>query len=250
MLEKQRRRSAAAGAQPAAESQGAPGPASEPADRPADGTADGPADGTGADARIDPAGGAATGPAHDERPGKPRPAWMGVLPELVALVLCVVLWTRTADLDTTVEGPGPAMFPRLLIALLAIAMVARVVQHARAVRKAVREGGPDARPPRVTEGEIDEQALSMPRVWQAIGLSVGYVVATIYIGWIIGTFAFLVTFLYMCGKRRLYVTVPASAATAVALAYVFVKVVYIALPTGVGVFDVLTVRLLQALGAF
>lgn len=176
-----------------------------------------------------------------------RQHWIEVLPEVGILLFCALLYQQTGGLGTTVEGPGPALFPRVLIALLAVAMVVRLVQHIRNIRAGGTDG--DAAPVMEEGVDNDDLPISRARVWQAIGMSVGYVVGTIYVGWVLATFVFLVVFLYMAGKRNLWLTVPVGAGLAVGLAYVFVKVVYIALPTGVGAFDLFTLRLLQALGA-
>lgn len=166
-----------------------------------------------------------------------RRAWLRVVPEIGVLGFCAVLYAMTSDLDTTVPGPGPAFFPRLLIALLAVSMIVRIGQAVLEIRRERAE-------------KAVETTVSMPRVWLAIGLAVGYVVATLYLGWIIATFAFIVVFLYLAGKRTLWLTVPLGAGLSIGMAYVFVKVVYIALPTGIGVFDQFTIGLLQALGVF
>jgi putative tricarboxylic transport membrane protein len=179
-----------------------------------------------------------------------RSVWQGILPEVSVLVLCALLYSRTGDLDTTVEGPGPAVYPRLLIGLLVVAMFVRIGQTLLEVRRARAEAGDHGVAVAKGNDEPDEPAISMVCVWQAIALSVGYVVSTLYLGWVVGTFAFLVIFLFLTGKRRLWLTIPLSAGITVGLAYVFVKVVYIALPTGVGVFDLFTLRLLQAIGAY
>lgn len=178
-----------------------------------------------------------------------RPAWLRMLPEICALALCAVLYSRTGAWDTDVAGPGPAFYPQLLIWLLVVAMLVRIGQHVLAIRRE-RVGVAEQHEAPVEEGvEFDESAVSNGRLWQVIALSFGYVIATLYLGWVLATFVFVVLFLYLTGKRNLLITVPLGAVLAVGFAYIFVKVVYIALPTGVGVFDVLTVRLLQAIGA-
>jgi hypothetical protein len=59
-----------------------------------------------------------------------------------------------------------------------------------------------------------------------------------------------VAFLWAAGKRQLLVTVPVAAAAALVFTYVFVKVVYMSLPTGVSVFDSLTAALYELLGVY
>ncbi|MGH3359795.1 MAG: tripartite tricarboxylate transporter TctB family protein [Nocardioidaceae bacterium] len=171
---------------------------------------------------------------------------MRLLPELVALAGCVVLYTKTLDLQGTGEGPGPAMYPRILIVLLAVAMVGRIAAQLWAIRRAAVTGSaPPADPV-----EDDELPVSLIRVGQVIALSVGFIVATIYLGWVLATAAFVPLFCWACGKRNLLITVPLGAVLSLGSAYVFVRLVYIALPTGVGAFDELTVRLFIALGIY
>ena len=222
------------------------------AGEPADGHASAVRGAPPVEPHADPSGGqtadATAGSAADAPEARPRPTWTGLLPEVGGLLFCAVLYSQTGGLDTTVEGPGPAMYPRLLIGLLALALLVRMWQHVRAMRRPRAHVGPEA--PAEEGSDLDDGPISIARVWQAIAMAVCYVVATLYLGWIIATFAFLVLFLFLSGKRNLLLTVPLSAGLSVGLAYVFVKVVYIALPTGVGAFDLFTVGLLQALGAF
>lgn len=161
-----------------------------------------------------------------------------VIPEVAVLVVCAVLFWQTAGFDgsTNNGGPGPAFFPRVLIGLLTLAMLVRIVQQLREVRRA--------------SAESDEENVSSIRLLQAIALAVGYVAATVYLGWVIATFCFVIAFLYVAGKRRLRITVPLAAGLVLSCVYVFVKVVYIPLPTGIGMFDVITVRFLELIGVF
>lgn len=175
--------------------------------------------------------------------------WLKIVPELAALCLCVVLWIPTNEFTSSVGGPGPAMYPRILIGLLAVAMVVRLAQQLRGDRIAtVGEAASDAPP---EEGvEFDDSLIDSRRVWVAIALSVLYVLATLYLGWLIATFVFTIVFLVMAGKRNALVIAPTAFVCAFGLAYVFIKIVYISLPTGVGVFDLVTVRLFELMGIY
>lgn len=184
-------------------------------------------------------------PATDRPQPPPRLAFR-LLPELAVLVLCVVLYTQTADYDAgSTGGPGPALYPRILIGLLAFAAVFLIAQQIRQHLRQ-RSGAPAEPEP----DEFAEENLSPRRVALITGMAVGYVIATVYLGWVIATICFVTAFLYLAGKRKLWFTVPLATALAVGFCYVFVKVVYIALPTGVGIFDEITFRLLQLIGAY
>jgi hypothetical protein len=95
--------------------------------------------------------------------------------------------------------------------------------------------------------EADE--VRMPRVALGIALVVGYVVGMLFLGYILATALFLIAFIYLGGQRKWYV-VPLGIASSLLFAYVFLKVVYIALPSGVGIFDQLTVLLYELLGVY
>jgi putative tricarboxylic transport membrane protein len=175
--------------------------------------------------------------------------WAAILPELVTIGLCVPMWAVTSEWRSSVGGPGPAFYPRLLIVLLALAMVVRIVQEVPKIRKgAVQLDAPEAT---LEEGvEMDASLLNMRRVMVAIALSVAYVIGTLYLGWVLATFLLVIVFLWLAGKRNPLTTVPLALTFSLGMAYVFVKVVYISLPTGVGVFDQFTVRLYELLGVY
>lgn len=90
----------------------------------------------------------------------------------------------------------------------------------------------------------------MPRAALGIALIVGYLVGILFLGYILATALFLITFIYLGGQRKWYVVIPLGLVTSVVFAYVFLKVVYVALPSGVGVFDQLSVILYQLLGIY
>lgn len=174
--------------------------------------------------------------------------WARTLPEVVVIALCVPMWSVTSEWTSTVGGPGPAFYPRLLIALLALAMVVRIVHEVVSIRRGVPEEHEEAA---LEEGvEMDTSLLDMRRVAVAIALSVAYVVGSLFLGWVLATFLLVIAFLWLAGKRNLLITVPVSLVFSLSMAYVFVKIVYISLPTGVGAFDQFTVLLFELLGVY
>lgn len=167
---------------------------------------------------------------------------LGAAPELVGLVVCVVLLTRTGGLETSAGGPGPAFFPRVVLVLLALSLGCVLAQH-------LRDTATGAAAPTTEAGEA-----ALPVHWSrftvGVALSVGYVVGTYQLGFPLATVLFVVAFVFLAGHRNLLVSVPVALALSVGLTYLFVAVVYVSLPTGVGVFDLLTDRLLVLLGIY
>jgi hypothetical protein len=175
--------------------------------------------------------------------------WLRLLPEVVLLALCIPMWLATTEWTSSVGGPGPAFYPRLLIGVLALALIVRIVHEAMAIRRGTAEGGDTEES--LEEGvEMDASLIDMRQVAVVIALSVGYVAGTLYLGWVLATFLLVVSFLWLAGKRNPLITVPLAVALSLGMAYVFVKIVYISLPTGVGVFDQFTVLLFELLGIY
>jgi putative tricarboxylic transport membrane protein len=149
-----------------------------------------------------------------------------------------------------VGGPGPALYPRVLIVLLAVAMVVRMAQQVRENRAAAVPIGDQTEAPPEEGAELDIELIDNNRVLLMMGFSILYVLATLFMGWLIATFIFSIVFLVISGKRNPLIVLPTALVFALGFTYVFVKIVYISLPTGSGVFDLITVRLFELMGIY
>ena len=156
---------------------------------------------------------------------------------LSGLVAALLLLPATAGLDRVArEGQlGPGFWPRLVLAGLALACIAKVGAEWRGVRRA---GGAVAGP-----------TLSRPKLALGLALILGYVAATPWLGFPLATAVFTAGFMMLAGARA-----PAGIAAAlvgtVGLLYLFVKAVYLPLPKGDGPFEALTLLLYRALRIF
>jgi putative tricarboxylic transport membrane protein len=167
-----------------------------------------------------------------------------VVPEAVFLLGAVYLFVVAGDFSGRRQPGelGPAFWPRIAAVGLAITLLVRIVQTIREHRRPVVH----------VVGEFDDlDGEATPMHWRsvaiAIGLAFGYVLATMFVGYLFATMAFLGAFAWLGGQRRWYTPVVAVVGGFV-LAYVFVGVVYVSVPTGVGVFDSLTVAIYRLLG--
>jgi putative tricarboxylic transport membrane protein len=169
-----------------------------------------------------------------------RSVLLGILPEVVLLVAAVYLFV--VALGFRQVGPseqiGPGFWPQVLCIGIGIGALVRLGQKLRSRERRVVVD---------TASEADE--VRMSRVALGIALVVGYVVGMLFLGYILATALFLIAFIYLGGQRNWYV-VPLGIASSLLFAYVFLKVVYIALPSGVGIFDQLTVLLYELLGVY
>jgi putative tricarboxylic transport membrane protein len=180
-----------------------------------------------------------------ERDSSTRALLAEVVPEIALLIGAVYFFYlagRFGGGGQTEPGQlGPGFWPRMAATGLAIALAARIFQTIRARNRPIvkiRSAFPE---------EEEDVEVDWPRVGIAMGLVIGYVLGTMFIGYLFATAAFLTTFIWIGGQRRWYAPLIAIVGSLIS-AYVFIGIVYVALPTGVGIFDTVTVRIYELLG--
>ena len=177
-----------------------------------------------------------------------------VVPELLALVLVAVLWPATIALSSSAGGPGPAFVPQLLLGMLALASLTGVAQEVRLSRSGRRSAVAVSAQPEPSDpglgSEEEAEETDLRRALLAAALVLGYVAATAVMGWVLASTAFALVFLWLSGHRKPWTLLGVAVVAPQVLAYVFVKVVYIALPTGIGIFDTVTVALYRVFGIY
>jgi hypothetical protein len=157
---------------------------------------------------------------------------------LLGVVIALALLVASRGLDT-VSAPGqlgPSFWPRLVLAGLVLACLAKAWEEAR---RSVRDAG-----------EADAPPLARVRLAAAIALIVLYVVLTPLLGFLLATATFIAAFLALCGARAPLVLAANAVAGTVLLLYLFVKLVYLPLPKGAGPFEPFTLAVYRALAIF
>lgn len=170
-----------------------------------------------------------------------RPAvLLGVLPELAlaAVAACLFVLARNFQYAPQPDQLGPGFWPQLLCAGIFVCALVRVAQKIRARAEPV---------PGATKEEVDH--FLWRRLALALSLVVGYVLGTVFLGYILATTLFFVAFVWLGGQRRWYVA-PLGFAVSLLFAFVFLKVVYVSLPSGVGIFDQISVLIYQLIGVY
>ena len=167
-----------------------------------------------------------------------------LLPEIGILAVGAYLWILAGRFDYEQEegALGPGFWPRVAAVGLIVAVLVRMVQTVRERNRPIVKVASE-----FDEYAEDEGEISWPRLAIAVALAVGYVIATMFIGYLFATAIFLALFIFIGGARNKYVPIVAVAG-ALVFAYVFIGVVYVSLPTGVGVFDTITVGIYELLG--
>jgi putative tricarboxylic transport membrane protein len=180
-----------------------------------------------------------------EPPERARPGLLRELaPEVVFLLGAAYLFVAAGDFAGRRQPGelGPGFWPRVAALGLAVTLLVRIVQTVRAHRRPVVRVVRD-----FDDVDGEPETVYWRSVAIAIALAVGYVWATMFVGFLFATMAFLAAFAWLGGQRRWYTPLVAVVG-ALVLAYVFVGVVYVSVPTGVGVFDALTVAIYRLLG--
>jgi putative tricarboxylic transport membrane protein len=178
-----------------------------------------------------------------QRDASTRAMLAEIVPEVVLLIGAAYLFHLAGNFQNQAEPGqlGPGFWPRMAATGLAIALVVRIVQTVRAHKRPIVKLRSELEE-EAAEGEID-----YTRVAIAVALAVGYVFGTMFLGYLIATAVFLTAFIWIGGQRRWYVPLIAIAGS-LASATVFIGIVFVALPTGVGVFDTVTVAIYRLLG--
>jgi putative tricarboxylic transport membrane protein len=179
-----------------------------------------------------------------QRQSSPASLARELLPEIGILLAAAYLFYVAGNFEYQ-ERPGqlgPQFWPRMSAVGLGAAVLVRIVQTIRDRNRPIVR----------VKSEFDEyqQAaaeLHWPSLWLAIGLVVGYVTSTMFLGYMISTALFLGLFIWLGGQRKWYVTLVAAGG-GLLFSYMFVGVVYVSLPTGVGIFDTITVAVYRLLG--
>jgi hypothetical protein len=139
---------------------------------------------------------------------------------------------------------GPDFWPRAVLILL---LVVCAIQIGRRLLESPGAAEADvARAPQTgadAEGERDWRLLA-----GGIGLTILYVPGIAYLGFFLATALFLAAFMWVGRFRRPKIVAAASVLGSLTFVFVFMKVVYVSLPLGVGPFRTLSAWIMAALG--
>ena len=176
------------------------------------------------------------------------------VPYFIVLLIAGFLYYRATRIDFAAPGDriGPDVWPK---AILALAMLTCVYEIGKNLFFAGRHevGGvlesivveiPAAQVP-----ALEAQPASNPwRLAAGAGMTVLYALAIDKVGFFLCTALFLAAFIRAGGYRRAGVTVLLGVAGSLAFMFMFMKVVYVSLPLGAGVFERLSILIMHAMG--
>ena len=176
-----------------------------------------------------------------------------VAPALGVIASCLLL-LATGGLDHGVPAGrlGPAFWPRLVLACLAATCLVRLTGALRG-RSTTTAAGPDttgAAPAAINAVRDAPGPISRARLGAAMALILLYVLAAPVTGFPLATVGFVVGFMWVSGARSAAGIAAGALLGTVGLLYLFVKVVYLPLPKGDGLFEAVTLALYRFLRIF
>jgi putative tricarboxylic transport membrane protein len=169
------------------------------------------------------------------------------LPYVVVLAVGVFLFYEADNFEfEQVSGRiGPGAWPKLILALMLATALWGVVASARMSEISA--------PDRNAEAEVSEDMIRPPevhpyRVWLAVAATLGYLLAMPILGFFIATAIYSFGLMYLGQFRRPVSAVLLSVAIGFGFMFVFMRVVYVALPLGIAPFNEVSYALMTAMG--
>jgi len=173
----------------------------------------------------------------------------GVLP-YAALLLGAAYLYRSAGHFAYAPRPGelgPDVWPRAILALLMGICAWEVLR--RMFFAGAAAAPPHAQQPGADAGDgAEEGARHAHLLYAGIGLTVLYVLGMGTLGFFLATVLYLALFMLVGRYRRYGVIAVTSILGSLAFVFVFMKIVYVSLPLGLGPFKQISIFILAALG--
>jgi putative tricarboxylic transport membrane protein len=177
----------------------------------------------------------------------PRRRLQAALPYVVVLAVGIFLYYQADNFEfEQVSGRiGPGAWPQLILALMLVTAVWGIVSSAIQAGKAApaqdaaaEEAENLARPPE----------LYPHRVWIAVAATLVYLLALPLLGFFLATVIYSFGLMYLGHFRRPVPITVLSLAIAACFMFVFMRVVYVALPLGVAPFNQVSYALMTVMG--
>jgi len=172
----------------------------------------------------------------------------GAAPYAVVLAAAAYLYVNAGSFAALARPGelGPAFWPRAVLTLLMLVCGGAIL---RAVIFPPVGQAPVAGSPSNGDEAAGEERVAYPyRLLGGVVLSAAYVAGMAWLGFFLATALYLGLFMWLGRYRRPGVIVTASLIGSLAFVFVFMKIVYVSLPLGVGPFQAVSVAILALFG--
>lgn len=185
------------------------------------------------------------------RAAERRRRLQGLLPYAVVLAAAAVLFFLSGRFQFAAKPGelGPDVWPKAILALLITVCAFEIVRRLRGAEGADAQGA-DLAGQRAEPGEeVEAPAPRLPHLLAAgIALTLLYVATLETLGFFLATAAYLALFMLIGRYRRPVAVALTSLIGSLAFVFVFMKIVYVSLPLGVGPFQTVSIWILGLLG--
>lgn len=169
------------------------------------------------------------------------------LPYVVVLAAAVFLYYSADrfEFEQAAGRIGPGAWPKLILVLMLAAALWGIVSSLWGSKGAIDERGPDS---------VEDEDLIQPpeihpvRVWLAVAATLVYLLLLPLLGFFLATIAFCFVLMVLGEFRRLLSLALLSIGISAVFMFLFMRVVYVALPAGVAPFSHVSYALMAAMG--
>lgn len=172
-------------------------------------------------------------------------------PYIVLLICAMYLYHLATQFDYTAPPGriGPDAWPKLILVMLGAVCVCEIVKNLLVGESFTASGMLDKL---MQDAGAEEEEANRPgyplRLWAGIGLTVVYTLLMETLGFFVASSAYLALFMIIGQYTRWRVIAAASVLGSLAIMFIFMKIVYVSLPLGVGPFKVVSIALLAVMG--
>jgi putative tricarboxylic transport membrane protein len=184
-----------------------------------------------------------------------RSAARGVAPYAVILLVAGYLWHHALGINSDARGhSGPAFWPEAVLSLMMMTCVVSIAGHIhQSWWRGRNDRGPIGHTTQFSEERTEADppvsvALAKSYPWMAIALTGAYVSLFPQIGYFLATSLYVTAFIYFGNYRKFWVAALLGVSASIAFMFVFMKIVYVSLPIGVGAFTNISTFMMAALG--
>ena len=169
-----------------------------------------------------------------------------VVPYAMVFGVATFLLYRAEHFDFTapVEQVGPDSWPKLILYMI---MATSAFEAFRRLLSARRNRSTAPVVP-VVESPFEREPADLRVVFTSVAASVIYLALFEIVGFFSGTIVFVFALMWIGGFRRLWTALAVSLATTLLFMLIFQRVIYVALPIGIGPFEWLSTSLMRLLG--
>ena len=165
-----------------------------------------------------------------------------------AMVFCVAgfLLYRAENFDFTAQADqtGPDSWPKLILYML---MATSAFEFVRRLLTARRQNPAPVTAPAVVT-PFEREPADMRIVFTCVAASVVYLLLFEIVGFFCDTVVFVFALSWIGGFRRFWAALAISLTTTLLFMLVFLRVIFVALPIGIGPFETLSTGLMRLLG--